>query len=174
MALVPSLPPSPASSEPSVSFLFLFVWRTKAVLAAKGNEFKETAILDFLRTGECAHACVSVCECVHLQEHTHVHAHTAEEEMAHSLKPGAPRMWACADEGPPGGPLGGSRGCGPDHRGGAVGAVPSASNVLLCRRDALVDETARSAAVSTAGSGGQPDVTPSAFSNSGGKVWLLV
>lgn len=55
-----------------------------------------------------------------------------------------------------------------------VGAVPSASHVLLCRRDALVDGTACSVAVSTAGSGGQPDVTPSAFPNPGGRVWLLV
>lgn len=82
LALAPFLPPSPASSEPSVSFLFLFVWRTKAVRAAKGNEFKEAAILDFLRTGECAHARVCASVCTH--KNTHTHAHAAEEGTADS------------------------------------------------------------------------------------------
>ena len=79
-----SLPPSPASSEPSVSFLFLFVWRTKAVCAAKGNEFKETAILDFLKTGEHTGACKCVqmytlmraCVRACTRAHTHTHTHT--------------------------------------------------------------------------------------------------
>lgn len=66
----PSRPP-PASSEPSVSFLFLFVWRTKAGRAAKGNEFKEAAIVDFLRTGECAHG-----RCVRVRTLTRTHTRT--------------------------------------------------------------------------------------------------
>ena len=69
----------PASSEPSVSFLFLFVWRTKAVCAAKGKEFKETAILDFLRNGErtgtceCVQMCTFMRACIHACTHTHTH-----------------------------------------------------------------------------------------------------
>lgn len=48
-----SFPPLLSTLPPPTPFLVL---RTKAVRAAKRNEFKETAILDFLRTGECARA----------------------------------------------------------------------------------------------------------------------
>lgn len=43
----------PPLLSPPPPFLVL---RTKAVQAAKRNEFKETAILDFLRTGAYVHA----------------------------------------------------------------------------------------------------------------------
>lgn len=91
LARTRSLPPSPASSEPSVSFLFLFVWRTKAVCAAKGNEFKETAILDFLKNGEhtgtreCVQMCTLMRACIRACTRTHTHTHSAQEVMADSL-----------------------------------------------------------------------------------------
>lgn len=63
-----SLPPLlslPLPPPPIFFFFFFLVWRTKAFQAAKGNEFKETAILDFLRIGSAhghmlarTHACV--------------------------------------------------------------------------------------------------------------------
>lgn len=56
--ILPLCPPwpifLPTSSEPPLPFFL--VLRTKAVQAAKRNEFKETAILDFLRTGAYVHA----------------------------------------------------------------------------------------------------------------------
>lgn len=100
LAPAPSLPPSPASSEPSVSFLFLFVWRTKAGRAAKGNEFKETAILDFLRTGECAHARRRVCESVHSERHTCTHTRRRRGWRTPACAEGDRGAWAEGD--PPG------------------------------------------------------------------------
>lgn len=143
----------PASSEPSVSFLFLFVWRTKAVCAAKGNEFKETPILDFLRAGECT----CTCEGVRSQEHTR--AHVAAEGMAVSFITRGPGMGACAE---------GHSSWGPFRLAVLTteGGMPWNSTLLLpllsCSQagDALVEGPAYSMAVFATGSGGQPDVTP--------------
>lgn len=71
----------------------------------------------------------------------------------------------------------GAGACRPDRfKGPWFPVLPLALILLSCSvaGSALIGGTACFMAVFTMGSGGQPDVTPSAFPNPGDRLWLLV